>query len=247
MITDLCPIDVLLQRIGRLHRHRNRKQKERPHDYRIPKVIVLVPENRDVSVHIHSNGEARGPHGIGTVYPDLRILEATWRLLETHPTIDIPAMNRHLVETAMHKECLQRIIADSAWDRRQKDAWQRHSNYIEGIIHAQGQTAAINLVKWDKEFGEYTFGDISSKITTRLGGGDRIVDFGREIPSPFGVTFRFLTIPGHWAGGIAEDEKPEIIDECPAGIIFKIGTRVFIYDRWGLRPHKDDDPAEIDE
>jgi CRISPR-associated endonuclease/helicase Cas3 len=43
LITDLCPLDVLLQRIGRLHRH-DRKPEERPYDYLNPKVIVLVPE-----------------------------------------------------------------------------------------------------------------------------------------------------------------------------------------------------------
>lgn len=38
LITDLCPMDLLLQRIGRLHRHR---RADRPQDYTCAKCIVL--------------------------------------------------------------------------------------------------------------------------------------------------------------------------------------------------------------
>jgi CRISPR-associated endonuclease/helicase Cas3 len=239
LITDLCPLDVLLQRIGRLHRH-DRKPEERPYDYLNPKVIVLVPEDRDLAMFIHSNGEARGPHGIGTVYPDLRILELTWRLMEKYGTFEIPSMNRQLVEMAMHSESIKNIVTG--------DAWQRHSNVIEGIIHAQTQTAGLNLIEWDKEFGEYSFSDIGPKVKSRLGEGDRIADFERDITSPlFGQTFRCLTIPSHWSHGITEDEKPIIIDEKPSGIVFEIGGRKFIYDRLGLRTYRENNPVETDD
>jgi CRISPR-associated endonuclease/helicase Cas3 len=238
LITDLCPIDVLLQRIGRLHRH-DREPEKRPYHYRNPKVVVLVPEDRDLTKYIHSNGEARGPHGIGTVYPDLRILEATWRILENNCSLGIPSMNRFLVENAMHTESITKIVTD--------DTWQKHSNVIEGIVHAQNQGAVLNLVEWDKEFGEYSFGDVSAQIKSRLGEGDRIADFEREIPSPFGKRFRCLTIPSHWSRGIKEDEKPKVNSEDTTGIVFEIGGRRFIYDRLGLQLDKVDDEVETDD
>ena len=38
LITDLCPMDVLLQRLGRLHRH-SRPETERPVGYRLPRAV----------------------------------------------------------------------------------------------------------------------------------------------------------------------------------------------------------------
>ena len=46
LITDLCPMDVLLQRIGRLHRH---DREGRAFDYRVPKCVVLTPADADLS------------------------------------------------------------------------------------------------------------------------------------------------------------------------------------------------------
>ena len=46
LITDLCPMDVLLQRIGRLHRH---SRTDRPEDYAAPSCIVLTPDGDDLS------------------------------------------------------------------------------------------------------------------------------------------------------------------------------------------------------
>ena len=45
MITQLCPMDLLLQRMGRLHRHKNRV--DRPKRVSIPKCFVLGEEDAD--------------------------------------------------------------------------------------------------------------------------------------------------------------------------------------------------------
>ncbi|MGZ8350195.1 MAG: CRISPR-associated helicase Cas3' [Allosphingosinicella sp.] len=78
LITDLCPMDVLLQRIGRLHRH----VRDRPAGFLEPLCVVATPAERDLTPFIRHRR-----HGLGSVYPDLRVVEATWRLLETHPEI----------------------------------------------------------------------------------------------------------------------------------------------------------------
>jgi CRISPR-associated endonuclease/helicase Cas3 len=56
LITDLCPMDVLLQRLGRLHRH----DRERPPGYAPAVAEVLVPENRDFAGLL-----LRQRHGLG--------------------------------------------------------------------------------------------------------------------------------------------------------------------------------------
>jgi hypothetical protein len=116
LITDLCPVDVLLQRIGRLHRHATRP---RPAGLSEPRALVLTPPDRDFLTLLRGG---RGRHGLGRVYDDARVIEATWRLIETEPVWDIPRMNRHLVEQATHPERLAAIEAelrgrDSAWAR----------------------------------------------------------------------------------------------------------------------------------
>ena len=113
----------------------------------------------------------------------------------------------------------------------------RHGNFITGIIQAQRQAAGLNLVEWEREFGEYAFSDISTKITARLGGNDRIAKFNREVDSPFGKKIRYLTVPGYMAGDVTGDEIPEIVEDSSGIIVFKFGGIDFIYDRLGLRFH----------
>ncbi|MCB9756492.1 MAG: CRISPR-associated helicase Cas3' [Myxococcales bacterium] len=78
MMTDLCPVDVLLQRLGRLHRH----ERARPRGFEIPNACILVPTSRDLTKYMRGPDQTRGPHGVGSVYRDLVVLEATWQLLE---------------------------------------------------------------------------------------------------------------------------------------------------------------------
>jgi CRISPR-associated endonuclease/helicase Cas3 len=76
LITDLCPVDVLLQRIGRLHRHKL----ARPAAFEAPQCIVLSPENGLVPLLApafeNGLGAWRDVTGIlQGVYRDLSILE----------------------------------------------------------------------------------------------------------------------------------------------------------------------------
>ena len=118
LITDLCPIDVLLQRIGRLHRH---DRSDRPTAHASPICIVLTPPDADLS-HLLTSGEhANGLGPRGYVYPDLRILELTRRLIAEHGEWEIPKMNRLLVERATHPEELGALVKSKGGE------WQAHA------------------------------------------------------------------------------------------------------------------------
>ena len=118
LITDLCPVDVLLQRIGRLHRHR---RDDRPHAHATPTCIVLTPQGDDLSSLLSpAPGASRNGLG-GFVYPDLRVLELTLRLVTDassgHQPWRIPDMNRELVESATHPAALEMLVEDMGGDK----------------------------------------------------------------------------------------------------------------------------------
>ena len=61
LITDLCPMDVLLQRIGRLHRH---ERDYRAAEYRTPECIVLTPPDNDLSPLLERGAERQRPRSV---------------------------------------------------------------------------------------------------------------------------------------------------------------------------------------
>ncbi len=239
ILTDLCPADVLLQRLGRLHRHADRR---RPQGFESAHVHVLVPADRDLARFILKSGEARGPHGLGTVYADLLVLEATWRLLERHAEIVIPEMNRDLVERATHPDAL-RTLADALGQ-----GWSGHLTWQAGVVFADRGVASVNLLRWTEPFGEREFpaGDLDRMVRTRLGAGDRIAQFSEPQPSPFGERIPAIAVPAHLAEGIPADAPVDVDVADSTHLVFRFGTRRYLYDRLGLRPRSASVSADED-
>lgn len=242
LFTDLCPIDVLLQRLGRLHRH----DRVRPSAFVQARAVVLVPEDRNLGRWIRKKGEARGPHGIGTVYDDLRILEATWQLLETHPDIEVPSMCRELVEQATHRARLVALANELGSD------WETHHIRIEGARLADRRIGGLNLARWDVPFSDpdalFPSGRTERDIATRLGEDDRLAEFDPAPSGPFGSPVRRLTMPAHLAAGAEPDARVEAVEAVDGAFVFGFGSRRFRYDRFGLRPdhpeHREDEQHE---
>ena len=227
LITDLCPMDVLLQRIGRLHRHA-RLAEARPAAFQEARVGVLTPAGGDLSPCF-----ARPRHGLGRfrdgggVYADLRILEATRRLIEAEPRVRIPADNRRLVESATHPEALQAIAAHGK-------AWAIHGQQIEGDTGARRTSAKLGLLPLDQGFAELAFPD-EVKLATRLGAADRVVCFDPPLPGPFGKLVRELPIRHHLLPhGLSLEAQPEGITAEPGGFRFRLGDMDYRYSRLGL-------------
>lgn len=236
LLTDLSPADVLLQRIGRLHRHAGRA---RPEGFAQARTLLLVPADRDLTCFIRKGGRARGPHGIGSVYPDLRILEATWGLAAEGRVWRIPEMNRELVERTTHPAALHEIA------RAHGDRWLEHEASVIGASLAMKGQAAVNVFGWGEPFGERGFStEMDHVVSTRLGVGDRLALFEVPMPSPFGGTVAGLTIPAWLAAGAGDEEAPRDVTVSVEGIRFRFGSRAFVYDRLGLRRAADSDLEE---
>jgi CRISPR-associated endonuclease/helicase Cas3 len=238
LITDLCPMDVLLQRIGRLHRHGDRP---RPVGFEQPRVVVLVPDAIDLQAYIGRNGSGRGPNGLGTVYDDLCILQATWDELSRLPELSLPGMNRELVECCTHPAALEKLAA-----QRGKD-WTMHRQRAVAGQLADSGIAGLNRVDRSVPFGDsagqFHFG---GQIKTRLGEGDRLIRFPGPMESPFGATFEVLTLAAHLTKGCGEGDecKAEVLPGLGEGapsnrrVRFRLGSAVYVYDRLGLRPEE---------
>lgn len=217
LITDLAPIDVLLQRVGRLHRH----AREDRGAFAQARVLVLRPPERDLSPLLGKTNGAR--HGLGSVYPNVVQLEATLRLLEDPPEIVIPRDNRRLVERALHPEALAAVIAGDI-------VWSNHANERAGGDHAAAESARRIALDLSQPFRTLTFADVEEEVATRLGARDLLVDLPEPLASPFGGVVTRIAIPHHMAHGIGARDEPQLIDANS----FQIGTRRFDYDQWGL-------------
>ena len=238
LITDLCPVDVLLQRIGRVHRN---AAHARPDAYRQARACVLVPRHRDLTGHIRDTGQARWKYGVGTVYGDLRLLEAAWRVIEKHPTWYIPTMCRRLVEEGVHEEELARIVDQGG------DVWATHRDAVLGTTYGDKRLADLNLVDWDRAYMEQSFPS-DRRIPSRLGEDDRRIIFPEPPVGPFGREVKELNAKASWVRDVPADlsEGTNVRPE-PSGFSFCYGDHRFIYDRFGLRPKRATDPTWSEE
>lgn len=227
LLTDLAPIDVLLQRVGRLHRH------ERPERglFAEARAVVLTPADRDLAQLL---GKVEERHGLGPradgasgVYPDLLVLEATLRLFEGNPQVTIPADNRRLVEGALHPEVRDRLAAELG------TAWRNHDANLSGSTYAERQMGEAHSVDWEQPFRDLLF-PADEVITTRLGAADLLLDFAKPLAGPFGKDVTRLRIP-HWmARGVTAEDSPKVLPPSVIGAHFTLGSRTFTYGRWGL-------------
>lgn len=123
MMSDLAPIDLLLQRAGRLHRHQERHGGKRPGGYRSPTLRVMYPAAYDGRI------PALEKHGMGFVY-DSHVLYRTWDLLRRVGGWSLPEDYRPFIEEVYEEEGLPERLTDQSkekWREARQDAESRRA------------------------------------------------------------------------------------------------------------------------
>lgn len=235
LITDLCPMDVLLQRVGRLHRH-ERVAHERPENYRQAQAIVLMPSGHNLDACLKKSRHGLGRfHNGGGIYMDLRILEATSRLISGGVSHVIPQDNRELVEWATHPDVLTDL------EKELGEAWAKHGQDVDGEFHAKKVQGNFNALPFNQAFEDeagnvLTFSDSEQKVTSRLGVADYLLTFDPPQPGPFGQAIKNLPVRHHmWPQDASPDEQPRKLFLMPeGGFTFLLGNSSYRYSRLGL-------------
>ena len=192
LISDLCPMDVLLQRIGRLHRHSNNN---RPTRYRNPKCLVLVPESgleAGLSGGLLKYGI--GASSFGGVYENIVGLESTRRAIKKLSPLIVPSMCRDLVEKATHLDYLDQLARDLG------PKWKDYLNNIVGRSAAERQIAQLHELKRTEPFDErFTFGKRGDEthLRTRLGDNGYRVKLISPSLGPFKENVTTFNLPAH--------------------------------------------------
>ncbi|CAN5241050.1 CRISPR-associated helicase/endonuclease Cas3 [soil metagenome] len=232
LITDLCPVDVLLQRIGRLHRH----DLPRPAAFEAPVCVILAPELglARLAAPAFENGLGMLKDG-GGVYRNLHACELTRRLILDRPEWAIPAMNRFLVESATHPDKIDALNAEMG------AAWEHYWNTIYGKDIAETGAARHVALPVETPFAEVLFASDQEKIRTRLGAEGAIIRFSEPVRGPFGQEISSVTLPAHWSHGMEVDEPltPSVDDDSVVNVA--VEENYFHYDREGLKRGKRND------
>lgn len=227
LLTDLCPMDVLLQRIGRLHRH----DLSRPAGFHQPRAVVLLPAGG-----LDRLAEPAFENGLGGwktrdqtfqgIYTDLAGLELTRRLIAQNPLWHIPAMNREMVEGATHPD------KRDALNLEKGAVWEAYERSLAGKEAAARMMGQLGTLRRDRQFPE-RFRSDDEKIMTRLGEEGPILTLPPGTIGAFGCPVSRLALPARWARGFIPD-TPVVVEPVEGGFSFVLGEQGFQYSRIGL-------------
>lgn len=142
MISDLAPMDLLIQRAGRLHRHRRDTYGNivKDGDQRQPPVLYLVAPS--YSDQPRPDWISTVLPGTGAVYRDHGQLWLTLKTLRDESGIDMPGRARHLIES---------VFGDDAEAQIPEGLQQRHLEQ-EGERSSHRAMAGFNRLKMDKGY-----------------------------------------------------------------------------------------------
>lgn len=172
MVTDLAPVDLMLQRVGRLHRHeRGADEAERPPALRTPQLFVtgIAAWSED--------GLPQPDRGSRAVYGLSRLLRGA-AVLDLDPieprSIRLPADIRSLVERAY----ADAIPGPEGWRDAIDEADRQHRRKVDEQRRRADEfrIAALDQLEDDNLVGWLEYGGASEADDTRSPGASRVRD-----------------------------------------------------------------------
>lgn len=223
LVTDACPADVLLQRIGRLHRHRKNSN---------PLALVITPGDWDSTVS--ERGAAVGGDGRGWawVYSPLQV-RASIEWIRAKRTVTVPDEVRAWVETGTHPDSL------AALARGYGPRWELMERALRTHQGERTQRADRNLIDRSQSFA---LALAQGYAPTRIGDGSDNVKVVGALISPFtGQPIAVLPVRGSWLATVPEDTPAIVRGHDPATGLTTIdcGGVVMLYGKDGLHRPRD--------
>lgn len=204
LVTDLAPIDLMLQRIGRLHRHA--RTVPRPAGVRTPRVVVTGLRRRP-------NGPPVFPLGSSYVYGDHMLLRTAGLVLDAADGRgwSVPAQVPALVAAGYGDAC----VVPAEWSDAARDAEAEWT--AEG---ARRQAAAeAFLLAGPDELGAPTLAGLHDRSTAELPTEDAVAAVVRDGEPSVEVVLvrrdrgRYQTLDGHSLGPTGEAvSEPEVAE-----------------------------------
>jgi CRISPR-associated endonuclease/helicase Cas3 len=167
LISDLCPIDLLIQRMGRLWRH------DRDHRGAAERVIYLIRPNvgQDGLPNFGDDVEGKmvkGRYRSG-VY-DRHSLLRTWYLLRDRPIITLPHDTDYLIEQAYELQQQANVQLTASQQEDWDDSLNAYGNWQQSLQDKAGQVVIPDLkaYAYAEQLTHRGLSDEDAEMVTRL-------------------------------------------------------------------------------
>ncbi|HNT16712.1 MAG TPA: CRISPR-associated helicase/endonuclease Cas3 [Acidobacteriota bacterium] len=191
IVTQLCPVDLLFQRMGRLHRH---TREWRPDGFTEPVCTVLLPENGDYGL-------------TGRIYSNTRVLWRTEQKLVSAP-------EGVIVFPAAYRDWIEEVYQEEPWKDEPENTTKYYMKFKDDLDVSkmkalqQIYSAAnpfddtdekVTAVTRDGEMNLTVIPYIDSPDGRRLLDGE-LVDKLPDFRKPEEIARNSIGVPGSWKG-----------------------------------------------